>query len=109
MATDKIVNEESSAFLTVSFYDKNDELTTPSSIQYRLDCLTNDQQIRDWTAFSPASVIEIGLNANDNSIIDQGNFEEIRLVTIEAYFGVSDKLTTTYQYLVKNLRKITWN
>jgi hypothetical protein len=29
MATDKTVNEESSAFLTVSFYDKNDELTTP--------------------------------------------------------------------------------
>lgn len=107
MATDKIVNEESSAFLTVEFYDKNDELTTPSSVQYRLDCLTNNQEVRTWTAFNPASVIEIGLDTNDNSIIDQGNFTELRLVTIEAYYGVSDKLTTTFQYLVKNLRKIT--
>jgi hypothetical protein len=107
MATDKSVNEESSAFLTVRFYDKNDELTTPSSIQYRLDCLTNNEEVRTWTALAPASVIEIGLDATDNAIVDQWNHTELRIITIEAYYGVSDKLTTTFKYLVKNLRKIT--
>ena len=106
MATDKTVNEESSAFLTVSFYDKNDELTTPNSAQYHLHCLTNNTEVRAWTALSPASVIEIGLDADDNAIIDQWNHTELRLVTIEAYYGASDKLTTVFKYLVKNLRKI---
>jgi hypothetical protein len=73
MATDKTVNEESSAFLTVSFYDKDDVLTTPSSVQYHLHCLTNNVEVRTWTALSPASEIEIGLDANDNAIIDQWN------------------------------------
>ena len=107
MATDKRVNEESTAFLGVSFYDKNDELTTPTSVTYRVDCLTNNSELRDWTGVAPQSQIEITLDTSDNVIIDQGNFTEIRLVTIEAYYGVADKLTTTYQYLVKNLRKIT--
>jgi hypothetical protein len=107
MATDKMVNEESTAFLSIGFYDKNNNLTTPSSVKYRLDCLTNNSEIRGWTGIAPASSVEITLDSTDNSIIDQGNFTEIRLVTIEAYYGVSDKLTETYQYLVKNLRKIT--
>jgi len=107
MATDKSVNEESSAFLTVTFYDKNDLPTTPTSVQYHLHCLTNNQEVRTWTALSPASTIEIGLDANDNAIIDQWNHTELRIVTIEAYYGVSDKLTTTFKYLVINLRKIT--
>ena len=107
MATDKSVNEESTAFLTVSFYDKNDELTTPTTVSYRVDCLTNNSELRDWTGIAPASQVEITLDSNDNTIIDQWNFEEIRLVTIEAYYGVADKLTTTYKYLVRNLRKIT--
>ena len=106
MATDKSVNEESSAFLTVTFYDKNDIETTPSSVQYNLHCLTNNVEVRTWTGLSPASEIEIGLDADDNAIIDQWNHTELRLVTIEAYYGVSDKLTTVFKYLVKNLRKI---
>ena len=103
----EIVNEESTAYLTVQFKDKDGNLAAPSSASYRIDCLTNGQEVRGDTALTPASSIEITLTDTDYAIIDQTNSVERRLVTIMASYGAGDDINDEYEHDLKNLRKKT--
>jgi len=103
----EIVNEKSTAYLTVTFKDKDGALEAPSSASYRIDCLTNGQEVRGDTALTPGATIEITLSPADNAIIDQDNEVERRLVTVTGTYGASDTIHQEYEYNVKNLRKVT--
>ena len=103
-----IVNESTTAYLTVKFTDKTGEPAAPSSISYRIDCLTNNEEVRDDTVVTPpAAEIEIKLTPDDNAIINPDNGLERRCVTIKATYGEEgDEINEEYIYNVKNLRKV---
>lgn len=105
MSLEKI-NEGTTGYLTVNFKDKNDALEAPTSATYRIDCLTNGQEIKTDTPITPiASCVEIELTATDNTLVDQSNLVEKRLVTVSAVYGADDKLNDDYEYQILNLRK----
>ncbi len=100
------VNEGSTAYLTVDFKDKDGALEAPSSISYRIDCLTNGSQVKADTPVTPAeSSVEIELTKTDNAIISQSNNSERRLVTVTGTYGVDDGIVQEYEYNVKNMKK----
>ena len=99
------INEGSTAYLTASFKDKDGTLDAPSAVSYRIDCLTNDQEVRDDTAADAGETVEITLTAADNAIIDSDRQTERRLVTVTATYGEDDALMEEYEYNLKNLRK----
>jgi hypothetical protein len=100
----EIVNEESTAYLTVVFKDKDGAEQAPTSATYRIDCLTNGEEVREDTAMTPiASPYEITLGAADNAMIDSDRLTEARRVTVEAVYGSDDHVNADYKYLVKNL------
>lgn len=100
------INEGSTAYLAISFKDKNGGLKAPSSVSYRVDCLSNDQEIRADTAIQPDESIEIRLTPTDNQILNQANTKEKRLVTIKAVYGTDDAVNDEYKYNVRNLKKV---
>lgn len=107
MSLEKI-NEGTTGYLTVDFKDKNGNLEAPASATYRIDCRTNNQEIKADTDITPiASSVEIELTATDNTIIDQNNAIEKRLVTIKGSYGIDDKINDDYEYAVLNLQKKT--
>ena len=99
------INELSTAYLTVNFKDKNGVLEAPTSISYRIDCITNDQQVKDDTAVAAASSIEIELTKTDNAIISQLNNSEKRLVTVTGIYGGDDQIVNEYNYDLMNMKK----
>ncbi|MCK5613136.1 hypothetical protein KAR91_65285 [Candidatus Pacearchaeota archaeon] len=100
------VNEGSTCYLDVSFKDKDGVLAAPTSISYRIDCITSDQEIKDDTDFgAPAASIEIEIDSADNAIIDQANNSERRLVTVTGTYGAEDKIVEEYEYDVMNMTK----
>ena len=101
------IDEESSAYLTVTFKDKDGQPAAPSSASYRIDCLTNDQEVRADTDLTPAPSVEIHLDSNDNAIINQDKQTETRLVTVKATYGANDGINAPYKYNVRNLKKVT--
>lgn len=103
-----IINEKTTAYLPVSFRDKHGQLAAPSSITYRIDCLTSGRQVRAWTALSPAAQTEIVLTASDNAIFGSSERER-RLVTVVASYGsgTDDQVTGDYTYDVRNLRYVS--
>ena len=100
-------NEDSAAWLTVSFFDPDGDPEAPDSVSYRVDCLTTGNAIRAETSVSPASEIEIVMEASDNAIQDQTNDVERRLVTVVATDSEGRTQKSAFVYVVRNLRKVT--
>lgn len=103
MGARDIVNEGSTAYLSVSFKDKAGALATPASLTYSLRCLTTGAVLRDAVPLTASSQVEITLTPADNTLQNPGNLYETRLLTIVAGYGASDALQDQYEYLVKNL------
>ena len=100
------VTEQSTAYLTVSFYDKADALAVPVSVTYRIDDANTGASIRAATSLTPASQIEITLDKNDNTILNTNAKYEHSLVTVISVYGATDQVTDEYVYTVLNLVKV---
>jgi hypothetical protein len=99
------MRERSTAYLTVTFKDKNGAAAIPSSIVYRVDCATTGEALRAETAIVPASQVEITVNADENAIRNEANKTEVRCVTVVATYGDStDRVSDSFEYKVENLR-----
>ncbi len=103
----QVVNERSTAYLTVCFYDKAGVLATPTRVTYRIDDVTTGQAVRGDTTLGVANTIEITLTPADSAILNTYGVDELHRVTVIAVYGSSDQLTDEYIYTVKNLAKIT--
>lgn len=101
-----VVKEKSRAVLTVRFLNEAGRLAVPSAISYRIDCRTSGQMVRDWTAVTPGSVIQIGIPSSENAIL-AGEAREERVVTIQATYGADDLVNDEYLYVVQNLQFVS--
>lgn len=101
------VTEKSTAYLTISFYNKAGVLDEPTSISYRIDDVESGQQVRANTSVAAANTVEITLNSADNTILNQVGGDEERRVTVTAIYGENDQITDEYIYQVQNLSKVT--
>lgn len=103
----EVVNEDTTSYLTIQFFDKTGAAATPASISYRVDCLTNGREVRAWTSFpgTPASSIELTLTPGDNAILSPQNGSERRVIQIVASYGADDQYHGEFVYDVENLRE----
>ncbi|MBI1397054.1 MAG: hypothetical protein GC151_13845 [Betaproteobacteria bacterium] len=98
------INEASSGYLTASFYDKAGALAVPSTVSYRVDCITTGTAVRSATSLTAASQVEIHLTSDDNAIQVSSNSVERKRVTVTATYGSGDQVQAEYDYEVANLR-----
>ncbi len=100
-----ILNEDSTSWLLVSFYDKDDVLTTPSAAYYWINDFETGNVIKAETAISPLSTTaEVEITASDNAIIDNTLPMEKKVVTVRAEYGAGKQVIDEFFYFVKNLR-----
>lgn len=96
----KTVQAGTVSWATFEFYDKNNDPVIPDSVTYSVWCDTNDQSVRTSTAAVPASVLEIQLEASDNTIIDATNPYEVRKVCVTSTYGVADSRVDVLRYRI---------
>ena len=100
------VNDGSTAWLTVSFYDKDSVLEVPSAIEWTVvDVASGTVLINPTLVGSPASQVELTLTAACNTMQGSGD-KETRRVTVEASFSGSEAQTKAFEYDVVNLEQI---
>lgn len=102
MARD-IVNEGSTAYVTLTLKDKAGSLAAPASLTYSLHCLTTGLALREDVALTPGSQVEITLTPADNAIQNAANKYETKVLTVKAGYGAADALNAEYEYQVVNL------
>ena len=102
------VSEKSTAYVTVTFLDKDGVAAQPSSATYAIHDVDSDTEIRAFGALTPTDgVVEITLNKTDNTMVDSTKAKESRRVTVIAVYGADDELLSEYTYEVIGLKYIT--
>lgn len=101
-----IINEGTTGYLTVEFYDKTGTLAAPSAVTYRIDCLTTGTEVVDDTSVTAASSVEIQLTAANNAILG-GRPRERRRVTVTGTYAGSQAVRHEYDYEVRNLSAVS--
>lgn len=98
------VNSGSAAWLTAAFKDRLGALSLPTSVTYRVDCLTTSRVLRGATPVNPAATVDIQLFATDTTISHRTNAKEVHRVTVVAQYGSpEDKVTGQYDFEVLNV------
>lgn len=97
--------KEGSAFTAKArFRNRSDaSADTPSTVKYRVDCLTTCTQLADWTTVSAASEVSISITATHNAIQDDCNAYEIKQLTVASDFEAADQCRETIEWRVENL------
>ena len=104
------VPESSAMTVRARFFNETGSLVTPSTARYLIRDTSNDRLVRDWTALTPASIVDIAVTASDNEIYDSGRRArryEKRVVTVQADAGTAIQRTDEIEYWVRNLAGIT--
>lgn len=97
------VNEQTTAYLSITFRDKAGAVQAPVSVSYRIDDVGSGHSIREETEVAPNGTVEIVLTPSDNSMVNVLLPREQRRVTVVARYGNDDGIRSHFVYLVNNL------
>lgn len=102
------VNEKSSSFLTITFYDKDGVGVSPTSATWKVHDLETGTVLKAAVSLSAGSSVEVELTVPINSLVTSTNQFETHVVTVEATYSGSDHgHNEQYYYQVKNLNFVT--
>lgn len=102
------VIEKSSMTVTVNFRTHSTgAASTPTTIHYRVDCLSTEQAVTEWTSVSAAAEVEIVLTPTESSILDSSNEWERKQLTVKIDSGLSTQVLQARQWRVKNIYGVT--
>ena len=97
-------NEGSAFTATAYFRDRaTAAASAPSVAKYRVDCLTTNRTLQDWTSLTPATSISIPITATHNAIQDISNEREVRQLTVASEPGTDTQFRDTATWTVTNL------
>jgi len=104
-----IIYEQSTFTVQVYFRTRASQAaSTPTTIHYRVDDITNKMQTTDWTVVStPATRNSIVVTEAENSINDDGNVWETKQLTVKIDDGLSTQVINAATWKVRNLLGIT--
>lgn len=89
-----------------TYLNASDVAAVPTTIRYRVDCLTTGRKMRDWTTVSAAQDITVTLTKDDNAIVDQGDEFEEREVTVQYNAGLSTQQIQRHRWVVENIHGV---
>lgn len=106
MAT-QIINEGSSLYLTLTFFDELSVPITPSSAKWRIDEVSDPHtpvEVTAWTVLGGlASTMAVNIPGTSNAISDQADVFEPREFTILINEGLGTQASQKKFYRIKNL------
>ena len=105
-----VVNEESTCYWVLRFYDEYGNLDVPSHIWTKIDCLSTGIVIQAETLESTTSSIWTKtILPSHNRIIRSGSSDEKRILTVRARFdsNANKEVNEEFEWVVRNLQKVT--
>lgn len=81
--------------------------SAPTTVHYRVDCLSTKRQLLDWTSIATAANVTLPMTSTINEIQDNNSYSEIRQITVKADDGLSTQTIGKTLYRVQNLEGIS--
>ena len=103
-----IINERTTLFLTISFFDEDGDPVTPDSATYRVDYKPTQTAIVPVTNLTGLSTTkDIEITSAQNAMINGNHRIETHKVTVEFTYNTSRHGTNEYEYQIRNLYGVT--
>ena len=101
------VNESESFIATAYFRTRATKVAlAPTTIRYRIDCITTKTAVLGWTSVSAAANVDITITSSDNSMQDDSNLWERKQLIVQADQGLSTQTVGKVVWLLDNLEGI---
>jgi hypothetical protein len=79
-----------------------EEEVAPETLRWKLDCVTTQTSLVEWTALSAAATVDLIIPASANAIIYVANPYETKRITVQANAGTDSQINAVYDYDVQN-------
>lgn len=101
--------EEETAFDVVAYFRTRATKVAlvPTTVHYRVDCLSTKQKITDWTSVSAAANVTITITSTMNQILNGDSNWERKQITVKADDGLSTQVIRTGKWIVDNIEGTT--
>lgn len=101
MARDQINELDHYPFRT-QIRDADGAAVEPTSLRWKLDCVTTQTSLLDWTDLNPGSDVDAIVPANVNGIVNSVNETETKRITVQANYDTTLQLNQVLDYDVVN-------
>ena len=93
------VNEGSARDLDLTHLNKSRVLTAPTTLKYRIDDLTNNREVLDWTTVpGPASTNTLSITGTQNALFRRGTKRQKMQVTVKTVSASGEIDQTPFFY-----------
>ena len=98
------VNEAESFIATAYFRTRaTGAALAPTTIKYRVDCLSTRTLLKDWTSVSAAASVELTMTSAINAIQEDAKDWERKQLTVKADDGLSTQTMGVKRWIVSNV------
>lgn len=96
---------EGSVFTATAYFRtrSTSAASTPSTVRYRIECLTTGRTVLDWTSATAASSVSISMLPAYSAIKNDCNDQEVKQLLVEADAGLSTQCRGRVTWTVENL------
>ncbi len=104
----KTIVNENTVFTAVAYFRTRSSkaATAPTTIHYKVDCLTTHTPLIDWTSVSAAANVDLIMTAAVNAIQSADSHFEKKQLLVKADSGLSTQAIGQVTWKVKNLHGI---
>ena len=100
MSVEQAVINGSECYCNATFLDVDGNPYTPTSLEYRVDDLTNDITVVPWTALTPAQSVLIAITADQNVMSASSGIRERRQVLVKVGIPLGTTRTDDITYML---------
>ncbi len=93
---------EGTSFSMVAYFRDGATAAAPTTAQYRVDCLTTNQELTTWTDLTPAVNNEIAITATHNAIQNSSNRTELKQITVQSDQDTDAQTRSVSTWIVVN-------
>jgi hypothetical protein len=79
-----------------------EEEVAPTTLRWKLDCVTSQTSVVEWTSLSAAASVALIIPATANAIVYAANPYETKRITVQANAGTDSQINAIYDYDVTN-------
>jgi hypothetical protein len=99
-------NESSTVLLNLTHLDSSKVLAAPTTLTYRIDDLTNNRQVLDWTTVAtPGTTNTVTVTPAQNALYNRTIPQELRQITVKTVDSSSNETLDIFHYRLTRIFK----
>lgn len=99
----RTIVEENTSFTATAYFRANGAANTPTTVKYRVDCITTQTELVGWTSATPGESVSITVPASANAIQQNSSKREHKQIVVMADENLSTQAIGRRTWKTENI------